>query len=108
MRAGSKSSSSARCDWMRVKTSSRVIGALHRRGGLGRAWSGGAAPGPRGPQGPARTPDEVPAHAARGEQDRLREPVPREAPVGHHAELAQPEQVGAAGALGVDLVTEAA
>ena len=33
-------------------------------------------------------------------------PMPREAPVGHDAEAPQPEQIGAARALGIDLVAE--
>ena len=53
-------------------------------------------------------PDDVLARAALGAQDRLGEAGAREAPVRHDAEPAQPEQVGAALPLGVDLLAKAA
>ena len=89
-----------------AKTSSRVMDghaswplADARGAALRRAPASASRVGP---------PDDVLAHAARGQQDRLRDPRRAEAPVGHDAEPAQAEQVGAARRLGVDRVAQIA
>ena len=97
---------------IRAKTSSRVMAAdtLERCADGCRVSAGRrrAAQRAGGLERGVRAADDVPAHAARGQQDRLGDAAAREAPVRHDAEPAQAEQVGAARRLGVDLVAELA
>ena len=111
-RLGSTSSSSARWARIRASTCSRVRDcarrgqASGRRRGHGRALCSAPA---RLLERALRSAPTMSSRAPRSRaQDRLREAGAREAPVRHDAEAAQPEQVGAAAGLGVDLVAEAA
>ena len=63
---------------------------------------------PRRGQALVRPAHHVGARAARRELDRARDPVRAERPVRHHAQLAQPEQEGAALRLRVDRVAQPA
>src|SRR5665213_2195781 len=107
MRTGSTSSSSARCVRIRSRTSSRVMDLRRYRSGLLGCDLG--APQRSGRlERPVCPADEILLDAPPRAHDRARNPVAGEAAVGEHAELAEPEQVGTALALRVDLLAKLA